>query len=392
MPAITLRTVQSLALGATTWDDNPRGFGVRRQRGDPFYVLKCRIAGRQRFLTIGRHGSPWTPDSARREARRLLGLIAAGQDPTPTPKVASLALASVAESYLRHAQSHQKPRTFVEVQRYLLGAWEPLRDRPLAEISRAHVAAQLRSLAEDRGPVAATHARAALSAMFNWAIGEGLADANPVTGTNRAPAFARDRVLTDDELRAVWRACGDDDYGRIVRLLLLSGQRRNEVGGMRWAELDLARGVWTIPAARTKNRREHIVPLSAAMLSLIPEPPAPSREAVFGHPQRGWSGWSKAKAALDWRIGDGTIGDPWRLHDLRRTAATMMADRLGVLPHIIEAVLNHASGHRAGVAGIYNRASYSAEMRRALDLWGEYVGGLVEGLAPKVVALWGRGA
>jgi integrase len=387
MPAITLRTVQSLALGATAWDDNPRGFGVRRQRGDPFYVLKFRLAGRQRFLTIGRHGSPWTPDTARREARRLLGLIVAGEDPTPKP-VASLALAGVAESYLRHAQSHQKPRTFIEVQRYLLGAWEPLRARPIAEISRAHVAAQLRSLADDRGPVAATHARAALSAMFNWAIGEGLADVNPVSGTNRAPAIARDRVLTDEELRAVWASCGDDDYGRIVRLLLLSGQRRDEVGGMRWVELDLARGLWTIPAARTKNSREHIVPLSAAALALLPPE---RREFVFGDgprrsgdPQRGFSGWSKAKAALDARIGDAV--EPWRLHDLRRTAATGMAERLGVLPHIIEAVLNHASGYRSGVAGVYNRATYSAEVRRALDLWAEYVGGVVDGGGAKVVA------
>jgi integrase len=367
---ITLRTVQSLALGSTVWDDNPRGFVVRRQRGDPFYVLKYRIAGRQRFFTIGRHGSPWTPDTARREARRLLGLIADGTDPAQAKakaSPASLALSRIAEQYLRHAQPHQKPRTFAEVQHYLLGAWEPLHSQPLAEISRAHVAAQLSHLAEDRGPVAATHARAALSALFNWAIGEGLAETNPVTGTNRASAVSRDRTPTDDELRAVWTACRDDDYGRIVRLLILSGQRRDEVGGMRWAELDFDRDLWTIPGARTKNSREHLVPLTAPMLRLIPDRD-PDREAVFGHPQRGFSSWSKSKSALDRRIGEGTVGSalPWRLHDLRRTAATLMADRLGVLPHIIEAVLNHVSGHRAGVAGIYNRASYSAEMRRRL--------------------------
>ena len=388
MAKITLETVKSLEPGSIVWDDNPRGFGCRRQRGNPFYVLKYRIAGRQRFVTIGRHGSPWTPDTARREARRLLGLIADGNDPAEAkakPEPASLALASIAEQYLRQCRAHQKPRTFAEVERYLLGAWEPLRQKPLAEISRAHVAAQLRHLAEDRGPVAAKHARAALSAMFNWAIGEGFAEINPVTGTNRSPPVARDRTLTDDELRAVWSACRDDDYGRIVRLLLLTGQRRDEVGGMRWAELDFDRGLWT-SRRTTKNSREHIVPLTAPMVRLIPDRDR-DRSAVFGHPQRGFSGWSKAKAALDARIGKGTVGPiaPWRLHDLRRTAATLMADRLGVLPHIIEAVLNHVSGHRAGVAGIYNRASYSAEMRRALDLWGEYVGGLIDGQGAKVV-------
>ena len=133
--------------------------------------------------------------------------------------------------------------------------------------------------------------------MLNWAIGEGVAETNPVTGTNRASPVSRDRVLTDDELRAVWSACRDDDYGRIVRLLLLTGQRRDEVGGMRWAELDFDRGLWIIPGPRTKNSREHIVPLSAPMLSLIPDRD-PARQAVFGHPHRGFSGWSKAKAAL----------------------------------------------------------------------------------------------
>jgi integrase len=180
-----------------------------------------------------------------------------------------------------------------------------------------------------RGPVASTHARFALSALFKWAIGEGLASVNPVTGTNRAAARSRDRVLTDAEIAAIWRACGDDDYGRIVRLLMLTGQRRDEVGGMRWAEL--SRQGWTIPAARTKNSREHIVPLAAAALALLPPE---RREFVFGDgprrrgdPHRGFSGWSKGKAGLDARSG---VTD-WRLHDLRRTAATLMADRLGVL-------------------------------------------------------------
>jgi integrase len=373
---ITVRTVASLEPGSQVWDTSVRGFGVRRQRGDPVYVLKYRIAGRQRFKTIGRHGSPWTPDTARREARRLLGLIASGKDPAaPAPERTTFGDAGAA--YLRYSEGKMRPRAFAEVRRYL-NVWSPLAGHPLAEIDRTAVAARLRKLAEDRGPTSATHARSALSAMFNWAIGEGLASANPVAGTNRTPIRSRDRVLTDAEIAAIWRACGDDDYGRIVRLLILTGQRRDEVGGMRWAELG-PQG-WTIPAARTKNSREHIVPLPAAALVLL-LPDRGSREFVFGDgprrsgdPHRGFSGWSKGKAALDARIG---IAD-WRLHDLRRTVATLMADRLGVLPHIIEAALNHVSGHRAGVAGIYNRAAYTAEVGRALDAWAGLLASIVQ--------------
>ncbi|MFB9262828.1 tyrosine-type recombinase/integrase [Bradyrhizobium erythrophlei] len=209
---------------------------------------------------------------------------------------------------------------------------------------------------------------------------------------------ARDRVLADAELSEIWRACRDDDYGRIVRLLTLTAQRRDEVGGMRWPEV--AGATWTIPGARTKNHREHSLLLAPAPLALIEaQPRRNDRDFIFGDgprrdgdPQRGFSGWSKSKAALDTRILEARqkaakdAGEDvdevkplpdWRLHDLRRTAATVMADRLGVLPHIVEAVLNHVSGHRAGVAGVYNRALYSAEMRDALERWGEHVAALV---------------
>jgi integrase len=212
--------------------------------------------------------------------------------------------------------------------------------------------------------------------MFTWAIGEGLASVNPVTGTNRISSRSRDRVLTEADLAAISLACSADDYGRIVGLLMFTSQRRDEVGGMRWSELDLDRLLWTIPAARTKNGREHVVPLTSAALALLPDR-REGRDFIFGSgprsagsPQQGFSGWSKAKAQLDARLeAAGSAVAAWTLHDFRRTAATFMAERLGVLPHIIEAVLNHVSGHRAGVAGIYNRASYTVEMRRALAAW-----------------------
>jgi integrase len=389
---IAVRTVQALKPGETIWDAGHReavkGFGARRQRGDPVYVIKYRVFGRQRFVTIGRHGSPWTPDKARREAKRLLGLVADGKDPQ-AEKIEARAkaadtLGSVADDYLKHAKKKQKPRSYAETERHLLTNWKPLHSVSVFHLRRRQVAARLSEIETERGRVTAARARAALSAMFNWAIREGFEiAANPVFGTNRAPEpKSRERVLADSELAEIWRACRDDDYGRIIKLLMLTGQRRNEVGGMRWVEID--GDTWTIPGTRTKNHREQFVPLPDFALALIDASPRRTNcNYVFGDgprrkgdDHRGFSGWSKAKAALDERIVKmrrKRAKFDWRLHDLRRTAATVMAERLGVLPHIVEVILNHMDGHRAGVAGVYNRAKYEAQVRKALQGWAEHV-------------------
>jgi len=402
LASITIRTVQALAPGEALWDaghkEAVRGFGVRRQRDQATYVLKYRVFGRQRFFTIGPHGSPWTPEKARREAKRLLGLVADGKDPADTKVQASLqaadTLRKVADQYLEVAKKKQRPRTHSEIARYLLTAWKPLHSLSVFKISRRHIAARVADIATEQGAVSAARARTALSTMFNWAIREGLdIPANPVHGTNRPEQpKSRERVLSYGELAEIWQACGDDDYGRIVRLLILTAQRRDEVGGMRWQELDTEAGQWFLPSARTKNHREHVLPLVRDALALLPHCRT-GRDHIFGDgprregdQHRGFSGWSKSKAALDARIlaarkmvdaGAKPLSH-WTVHDLRRTAATVMADQLGVLPHIVEAILNHVSGHRAGVAGVYNRARYQAEMRQALERWGAYVSDIVE--------------
>jgi integrase len=400
---ITIRAVQALKPGETIWDaghnEAVRGFGVRRQRGDAVYVIKYRVFGRQRFVTIGRHGAPWTPDKARREAKRLLGLVAAGKDPQAEKAEARAkaadTLGKVADDYLKHAKKKQKPRSYAETERHLLINWKPLHVASVFHLHRRHIAARLAELENERGAVTAARGRAALSAMFNWAMREGFdIPANPVFGTNRpAEPKSRQRVLTDGELAEVWSACRDDDHGRIIKLLMLTGQRRDEIGGMRWSEIDEDKNLWTIPGFRTKNHREHIVPLSDAALALVSASPRRTdRDNVFGDgprrngdDQRGFSGWSKAKAALDQRILEARQQTdpkakrlPWRLHDLRRTCATVMADRLGVSPYILEAVLNHVSGHKAGVAGVYNRAKYEAEMRHALQRWAVHIKTIVD--------------
>jgi integrase len=392
--SITIRAVQALKPGETIWDadhrEAVRGFGVRRQRDQATYVLKYRVFGRQRFVTIGPHGGPWTPGLARREAKRLLGLVADGKDPADEKAKARLQAADtlrvIADQYLRNAKQRLKPRTYSEIERYLLVSWKSLHPFSVFQITRRHISARIADIASDHGKVSAARARTALSSMFNWAIREGFdIAANPVLGTNRpAQPGSRERVLTETELSAIWWASGEDDYGRIVRLLLLTAQRRDEVGSMQWAELDTISGLWTLPGARTKNHREHLLPLVPAALALLP-PRREGRDFLFGDgprrsgdPHRGFSGWSKSKAALDERIAE-ALGEPlphWTVHDLRRSASTVMADRLGVLPHIVEAILNHVGGHRAGVAGVYNRARYAAEMREALQRWAQHVAAL----------------
>ena len=195
-----------------------------------------------------------------------------------------------------------------------------------------------------------------------------------------------DRVLDDSELSAIWIVCKDDDYGRIVRLLALTGARRAEIAGMRWSELDLDKGLWLLPKERAKNKRALLLPLPPMAIEIIAAVPhMVGRDQLFG--QRAASGfthWSEAKQELDAKLA-GKVR-PWRLHDLRRTCATRMAD-IGVQPHIIEAVLNHYGGHRAGVAGVYNRSPYEREMKAALTLWAEHVRVLVEGGEKKILPL-----
>ena len=401
---VTIRAVQALKPGDTIWDadhrEAVRGFGVRRQRDQATYVLKYRQFGRQRFVTIGPHGAPWTPELARREAKRLLGLVAMGKDPADEKAKARLQAADtlriIADQYLRNAKQRLKPRTYSEIERYLLVIWKPLHAISVFQIARRHISAHIANIATAHGMVSAARARTALSSMFNWAIREGLdIPANPVLGTNRPhQPGSRERVLTETELSAIWWASGDDDYGRIVRLLLLTAQRRDEVGSMQWAELDAISGLWTLPGARTKNQREHMLPLVPAAVALLP-PRRNGRDFLFGagprcggDPHRGFSGWSKSKMALDARI-EVALGEPlphWTVHDLRRSASTMMADQLGVLPHIVEAILNHVSGHRAGVAGVYNRARYATEMREALQRWAQHVAALTVQKLGKVAA------
>jgi integrase len=190
---------------------------------------------------------------------------------------------------------------------------------------------------------------------------------------------ARDRVLSDVEIKAFWAACERSGwpFGPLFKLLLLTGQRREEVGALRWGEFDLDSGTWTIPATRAKNKKLHDVHLSAFALELLAGLPRMG-DLLFASRGAAPSGYSKAKGRLDCFVGEivgGTV-EPWVLHDLRRTTASGMA-RLNIAPHVVDRVLNHVSGTIRGVARIYNRYDYRDERMAALEAWGRHIEALV---------------
>jgi integrase len=259
-------------------------------------------------------------------------------------------------------------------------------------LDKRAIAQRLGEIASSRGPVAADTSRKILSSFFAWAIGEGLVDTNPVIGTTRRGAKDRDRVLSEAELTEIWHALPHSVYGTTIKLLMLTGQRREEIGGLRWSEIDLTGKVIRLPAERVKNGTAHDVPLSPQAMELLQAQPRRIglQDFVFGTVGR--IGYSTPKRELDVRINAAraSLGvapiAPWVHHDLRRSVATHMAEKLDIDPHIVEAVLNHVSGHKRGVAGVYNKALYERRKREALDRWGAYVEALVSGPAVPAVA------
>jgi integrase len=205
--------------------------------------------------------------------------------------------------------------------------------------------------------------------MFRWAIGEGLCDHNPVAGTNRQEEKGhRERSLSDDEVAKVWLAAPENDYGNIVRLLMLTGCRRDEIGSLKWSEIDLAARTATIAKERTKNGTELVVPLTDAALSILQGiVRRGDRDFVFGSARNGgFTGFAEAKAKLNKAA---NLKEAWRLHDLRRTVRTGLG-KLGVQPHVAEAVLNHLPPK---LIRTYDRNTYEAEKRDALDKWAAHL-------------------
>src|SRR5262249_15284732 len=262
------------------WDGELEDYGCRLRRNlkgkvRKTLVVQYRRAGRSPRITLGT-AEVLGAEQGRRAAKKLLARIALGEGPqaekTARRSAGKVTFRALADEHLSAKQPTVRPRTFVESQRYLCGPYfKALHSLPVDQITRKDVAARLLAIARECGVVTAIRARSHLSGLFAWGIAQGLMGTNPAVGAAQLkPPPTRDRVLDDRELAAVWSAAGDEtDFGRIVRLLILLGQRRTEVGGMQWQEFDLGRGTWTIPSTRSKNRRAHTLPLPAAALNII---------------------------------------------------------------------------------------------------------------------------
>jgi integrase len=249
-------------------------------------------------------------------------------------------------------------------------------------IRRRDVLDVLDSVVERGSPVLANRLLARLKHFFKWTVERGILEASPVLGLRPpSPESPRDRVLTDHELRAVWKAAEDFGYpfGAAIQLLILTGQRRSEVLEAEWSEIDLPGRLWTVPRERSKTDSAHLVPLSDAAADLLSELPRVGTRLVFTtNGTAPFSGVSKAFECLDLRVAE-HLGCPipqWRPHDLRRTFASGCA-RLGIPVHVIERALNHTSGTFGGIVGVYQRHEYAEERRRAMDAWGTHLVRLV---------------
>jgi integrase len=395
---LTQRAVAALALPRGKKDhiepdDEIRGFGFRlRASGSRTWTFQYQLGAKQRRMSLGSYPAI-APAQARVTAANLHAAVRLGRDPAGE-KAESRARAgetfrAALTQFLSRKKAQLKPRSYLEIERHLVVHAKPLHSFPLAAIGRREVAALLSGLATNHTSRVADSVRTSLMTFLGWAMREGLLETNPVLGTNvnvSAADRVRDRVLSPNEVNLLWAILADDQYGSIVKLLLLTAQRRDEIAGVTWQEIDTEAATLTLPPWRTKNKRAHVVPLSARALAIFNAQPrrllasGKPRDNVFGTGSGGFSGWSKAKAQLDSRLkaaNRSKPSKPWRLHDLRRTAATNMAE-LGVLPHVIEAALNHVSGHKSGVAGVYNHARYDREVRAALELWAEHVISIVQ--------------
>jgi integrase len=357
------------------FDDSLPGFGVRvRQGGSRRFVYQYKLNGANRRVTF----KEANVKRARAAAQILAAKVTLGSDPALEKEAAHDAAGDTfkrcLDRYLARPQGQRRERTLQEIRRHLERNLQPLHRLHVKEISRRRVADELMRLTAENGAVQSNRTRSSLSAFLNWCIGEGYVDVNVAAQTNKHEEIARSRVLSDAELRTIWNALPEQgDYRDLIRLLILTGQRLREIGDLSWREVDLGKAIITLPPSRTKNHREHVVPLSVPALEILKGRARNERELVFGQTgDHGFSGFSRAKGLLDQRA---KLKVPWVVHDIRRSVATGLA-RL-VQPHIVECVLGHVGGFKAGIASTYNLHAYEDEKRHALDLWGKHISGLV---------------
>lgn len=347
--------------------------------GAKVFYLSARADGQRRRIKIGPFPIVSLADARRRatEIARDIELGVFGHEQAQQDATGP----TLREAITQFVDLYAKPNTKDwRGTRSILGKFATLDDTPLDQIKRKDVVAVLDSIVASGTPTRANRALAAFKKLMNWCIDRGVIETSPVASL-RPPTreVARDRVLENAEIAAIWKAADAEGFpfAHFVHMLMLTGQRRGEVAAIRWSEINFDDATWTLPAQRSKNGRLHIVPLTDAMVKILKSLPRfIGSDFVFTTTGvTPISGFGRLKERLDDALPDDT--EDWRFHDFRRTASTGMA-KLGVLPHVIDAVTNHKSGIVSGVAATYNRYSYLEEKRDALARWGETVSVLVQ--------------
>ena len=402
----TVEAVQPGERDSFVCDDRLAGFGLKvTPKGRRSYVVQYRPRGRTQTkrITLGVHGQPWTADKAREAAEHLLLRVRNGEDPVETARAERAAADAAAhtdreqrfevvlESFV---QLYAKPknRRWEDTRRVIAFDALPIwRDRPVGTIHRRDLV-QLMDQVSTRSPSAARALYAQLRRMFAWCVERGLIEQSPCLGMRAPPPVeSRDRWLNDDEIRLFWHALGGagGPFESLFKLLLLTGQRREEVTGMRWSELNLSRAEWVLPKARSKNNKEHAIDLSPAALAILLQQPRTHQLVFTTTGVTPLSNHAKYRQRLLARMRAlrleeaEALGEPpapisdWTVHDLRRTAATGMA-KLRYPPHVIEAGRNHRGGPRGGLVAVYQHYDHRDERRSALHAWGKHVVKLVE--------------
>ncbi len=378
------------------FDQQLPSFGLRISKsGTKSFFVTTRIHGHLKRITLGRWPALGLAD-ARARAGTILEQARSGFDPIEIETKRKSAEARqrgatfdrLVERFMtEHVETNLRPTTAREYRRYLQGndtaRW---RDKPVSSITKDDVTTVILGIKDRGSPGAAGRGLAYLSKFFNWCAQHDIIETPPTLRLS-APvkSQSRDRVLTSEELAIIWRAFEAEGglFGPLFQLLLLTGQRRGEIAGLQWREIEgrnTPSPVINLPKSRTKNKRPHRVPLSPPALAIIDRIPTTSNYVFSTTGNTPLSGFGKAKARIDRRIEEnyGPI-EHWTLQDLRRTVVTVMNEDLRIAPHVVEAVVNHVSGAaKAGVAGVYNRALYLEERQNALMAWADYVADLVE--------------
>ena len=405
---------------------------VRQPSKAMSWAVRYRHAGQPRKLTLGPYPG-LKLEAARDLGGRALRAAAEGRDPAQEKQLAKVEAKQKAAEEIRgqrdlfenvarefieryakpRAAKKNRPDAWLETGRILGLKPDPAdrtkliesggdviprwRGRKIQEITKRDIISLLDHVQDRGAPIMANRTLAAVRKLFNWAASRDIVSASPCAGVNSPGSEkSRDRVLTDDELRAVWAAADKAGwpFGPIVKLMILTGQREGEVAGMRWSELDLEGEckIWTLPPTRVKNDELHTVPLSDATIEIINALPRIKTDGDFvfaGRRGKPVSSFARAKSRIDDAITTeaGKPLEDWVFHDLRRTVASGMA-RLGIQLPVVEKVLNHKSGTFRGIVGVYQRHSFAEEKRAALAVWASHVDGILSGKrADNVVAL-----